>query len=429
MCHSSCFDIVDALSNVAIVVDYDTGKGLYFNTHAKTFYQQFIHKSNEKLDVPIFDYILSHCTDISMRTSFMMQLQYAGYSSILIHWTNPMTMETKIIEIVATLIKNKRSWTRIFSKKKLALLVQRDVTRHYNENLQTRETNVMQTTLLLNIYPRHVLDFLLNQDIPELSTIDSNVYLNRVNTLNRRHRNIGCMYISISGLQSLAQAHGSIWVLNKVRAIHNGLDELCSKHNLYKIDAVSKYYIVTSGVLCREPDGSSVVDMNPVTPSGFADMFIFARMAIGLAETTGVMLQIGFNIGDCTSGLIGLHIPKFVLMGNSIHICRMMQIKCRPGNIRMNKIIYDTIKRCNPTLIKKGTVIRQHPIRVPLETERQLSDEDISDTSLESISRQSVDMEKVEIVEINMRSSMDHVSLSTEHHHDHSSAEFSEHPL
>lgn len=427
MCRSSCFDIVDALSNVAIVVDYDTGKGLYFNTHAKTFYQQFINKSSEKFDVPIFDYILSHCTDISLRTSFMMQLQYAGYSSILIPWMDPMTLDTKRIEIVATLIKKKRSWMSMFSKKKLALLVQRDVTRHYNENLQTREANVMQTTLLLNIYPRHVLDFLMNQDIPELSTVSSNDYLNRVNTLNRRHRNIGCMYISISGLQSLAQAHGTVWVLNKVRSIHNGLDDLCSKHNLYKIDAVSKYYIVTTGVLCREPDGSSIVDTNHVTPSGFADMFIFARMAMGLAETTGVMLQIGFNIGDCTSGLIGLHIPKFVLMGNTIHICRMMQIKCRPGNIRMNKIIYDTIKRHNPTLIKKGMVIRQDPLRVPLETERQLSDEDISDVSLESIGHLSVDMEKVEIVEINMRSSMDHASISTEHHRDPSSVDFSEH--
>ncbi len=427
MCRSSCFDIVDALSNVAIVVDYDTGKGLYFNTHARTFYQQFINKSNEKFEVPIFDYILSHCTDISLRTSFMMQLQYAGYSSILIPLMDPMTMDTKRIEIVATLIKSKRSWMDIFSKKKLALLVQRDVTRHFNENLQTRETNVMQTTLLLNIYPRHVLDFLLNQDIPELSTMDSNVYFNRVNTLNRVHRNIGCMYISISGLQSLAQAHGSVWVLNKVRNIHNKLDDLCTKHHLYKIDAVSKYYIVTTGVLCRESDGSSTVDMNPVTPSGFANMFIFARMAMGLAEAAGITLQIGFNIGDCISGLIGLHIPKFVLMGNTIHICRMMQIKCRPGNIRMNKIIYDTIKRYNPTLIKKGTVIRQQPIHVPLETERQLSDEDISDISLESVSRLSVDMEKVEMVEINMRSSMDHTSTSADPHREHSSVDFSEH--
>lgn len=397
MCRSSCFDIVDALSNVAVVVDYDSGKGVYYNTHARTFYHQFI---NNSVEIPIFDYILSHCIDISLRTSFMMQLQYAGHSSILIPWVDH--METKRLEIVATLIKSKKSWTSIFSKKKLVLLVQRDVTRHYNETIQTREANVMQTALLLNIYPRHVLDFLLNQDIPEMNTIDSQAYSSRVNSLNRRHRNIGCMYISISGLQSLTHAHGSMWVMNKMRAIHNGLDNLCSRHQLYKVDAVSKYYVVTTGVLCREPDGSSTIDINPVSPSGFVEMYMFARMAMSLAESEGVMLQIGFNVGDCTSGLIGLHIPKFVLMGNTIHICRIMQIKCCPGNIRMNKIIYDTIRRHNPTLIKKGTVIRQRPIHMPLENEKQpTSDECISDISAESISRLSVDMEKVEMIEIN----------------------------
>jgi hypothetical protein len=159
--------------------------------------------------------------------------------------------------------------------------------------------------------------------------------------------------------------------------------------------------VVTTGVLCREPDGSSTLDINPVSPSGFVEMYMFARMAIGLAESEGIMLQIGFNIGDCTSGLIGLHIPKFVLMGNTIHICRMMQLKCRPGNIRMNKIIYDTIRRHNPTLIKKGSVMRQNPIHIPLETEKQTSDECISSDSVESISRLSVDTEKIEMVEIN----------------------------
>jgi hypothetical protein len=214
--------------------------------------------------------------------------------------------------------------------------------------------------------------------------------------------------------------------MNKMRAIHNGLDDLCCRFHLYKIDAVSKYYVVTSGVLCKEPDGSSTIETNPVSPSGFIDMFIFARMAMALAESEGIVLQIGYNIGDCTSGLIGMHIPKFVLVGNTIHICRVMQVTCRPGNIRMNKILYDTIKRHNPTLIKRGTVIRQQPIHVPLENEKTQSEECVSDISLESVSRLSVDMERVEMVEINLRSSME-LETSSVQYNPSSSVDFSEH--
>ncbi|XP_052754542.1 soluble guanylate cyclase 89Db-like [Galleria mellonella] len=101
--------------------------------------------------------------------------------------------------------------------------------------------------------------------------------------------------------------------------IYSRIDRLLDTHRVYKVETVGTVYMLVSGA--------------PERRRAHAAAAASAALAISRALP---MLTVGIHSGPCVAGVLGLRLPRYCLVGDSVNTASRMQTTSEPGKIQIS---------------------------------------------------------------------------------------------
>ncbi|KAM3959755.1 soluble guanylate cyclase 89Db [Aphomia sociella] len=130
-----------------------------------------------------------------------------------------------------------------------------------------------------------------------------------------------CVTIIFCGVQ-LAVAGTRADVMQTVayiNDIYSRIDRLLDSHRVYKVETVGTVYMLVSGA--------------PERRRAHAAAAAGAALAIARALP---MLTVGIHSGPCVAGVLGLRLPRYCLVGDTVNTASRMQTTSEPGRIQVS---------------------------------------------------------------------------------------------
>ncbi|XP_049870956.1 soluble guanylate cyclase 89Db-like [Pectinophora gossypiella] len=101
--------------------------------------------------------------------------------------------------------------------------------------------------------------------------------------------------------------------------VYSKMDRLLDAHRVYKVETVGSVYMLVSGA--------------PERSRAHAACAASAALAIRRALP---MLTIGIHSGPCRAGVLGLKLPRYCLVGDTVNTASRMQTTSEPGRIQIS---------------------------------------------------------------------------------------------
>lgn len=130
-----------------------------------------------------------------------------------------------------------------------------------------------------------------------------------------------CVTIMFCGVQ-LAQAGTRADVMQTtayMNDVYSKIDRLLDSHRVYKVETVGTVYMLVSGA--------------PERRRGHAASAASAALAVCRAVPK---LTIGVHSGPCVAGVLGLKLPRYCLVGDTVNTASRMQTTSEPGRIQIS---------------------------------------------------------------------------------------------
>ncbi|KAJ0177945.1 hypothetical protein K1T71_006818 [Dendrolimus kikuchii] len=130
-----------------------------------------------------------------------------------------------------------------------------------------------------------------------------------------------CVTIIFCGVQ-LAEAGTRADVMQTVaymNDVYSRIDRLLDTHRVYKVETVGTVYMLVSGAPDRRRTHAASA----------------ASAALAISRALPV-LTIGIHSGPCVAGVLGLRLPRYCLVGDSVNTASRMQTTSEPGRIQIS---------------------------------------------------------------------------------------------
>ncbi|XP_026333565.1 soluble guanylate cyclase 89Db-like [Hyposmocoma kahamanoa] len=101
--------------------------------------------------------------------------------------------------------------------------------------------------------------------------------------------------------------------------VYSRIDRLLDSHRVYKVETVGTVYMLVSGA--------------PERRRAHAASAASAALAVSRALP---VLTIGIHSGPCVAGVLGLKLPRFCLVGDTVNTASRMQTTSEPGKIHVS---------------------------------------------------------------------------------------------
>ncbi|XP_059058652.1 soluble guanylate cyclase 89Db-like [Achroia grisella] len=101
--------------------------------------------------------------------------------------------------------------------------------------------------------------------------------------------------------------------------IYSRIDRLLDTHRVYKVETVGTVYMLVSGAPERRRTHAASA----------------ASAALAIARALP-MLTLGIHSGPCVAGVLGLRLPRYCLVGDSVNTASRMQTTSEPGKIQVS---------------------------------------------------------------------------------------------
>lgn len=172
------------------------------------------------------------------------------------------------------------------------------------------------TTLMYNMYPKHIADSLLTQQF---------------DTLAKSHSDVTVCFADIYEFTDMCSNMRPQSIMHFLNALFGEFDELRHKYHIYKLETVGDCYVTASGLV-------SYNDQTPCT--SIHNMLKFAKEMITAAHKHNVKLRVGIHTGDVMSGVIDSTMPKWCLFGDAMNMTSRMETTCIPMHLHVSEATY-----------------------------------------------------------------------------------------
>lgn len=130
------------------------------------------------------------------------------------------------------------------------------------------------------------------------------------------------IFADIVGFTALARERAPSAVMATLDDLFSRFDDLCTRHDVFKIETIGDSYMAASGMLPRRIDHASVAVR-------FSLDLLAAAKEVDLGEGKGhVMLRVGMHAGPVTAGLIGRTRARYCLFGGAAALFRLAGACC-----------------------------------------------------------------------------------------------------
>ena len=135
--------------------------------------------------------------------------------------------------------------------------------------------------------------------------------------VHESHASVTILFADIVGFTALSASISAAEVIALLNGLFSAFDDLCSLHDVYKIDTIGDCYMVVAGHDSSSPDhAKSILEMG-------ISMISVAKQTPRPNSTPGAnvqaQLRIGIHTGPASSGIIGKKVPKYSFFGDSIN--------------------------------------------------------------------------------------------------------------
>ena len=241
---------------------------------------------------------------------------------------------------------NQKSKTKI---DELEDINQKSKTKIYDLENKIKTLEDENLNLIQSMYPFHIIE-----------KISKNIHINTWET-TRCYNDITILSLSIDEYNKLIPIK-TFELLNKIFGI---LDDLVIKHNLFRLNQGNNttYYVSAGIFYCNDigfiMESNNNRFNNKIILDNAKKIFDFAKDILN--TITDIKVKIGIHTGSCSSGLIGLGIPKFTIFGEVIDHADKLQKNCKPGTINISLETSELLKKRRSISADSGiTSIHRH---------------------------------------------------------------------
>ena len=201
-----------------------------------------------------------------------------------------------------------------------------------------------QLQMLLLLFPRHVLEHILNGLAQTTkSAVSARPAANYTACIACSHANVTLLFMDVVGFTTMSKQVPPDQVMRFIHSLYSVLDELVDKHDVYKVDTAGDSYIVAGGLMTRDGDGFDCIDKDADAVQGAEKVLSFAKAMLSCAKAVKMPhngrpaeIRVGVHTGEVITGLVGSKLPKFSLFGDTMNTASRMESTCRPGCIQVS---------------------------------------------------------------------------------------------
>ena len=236
----------------------------------------------------------------------------------------------------------------------------------------------LQKKLLENMLPSFIVDKLQEQNFTMSSW-------EQLRNFSHRHFGVSIMFADLVGFTEFSAQVEPRQVMEYLNDLFLVFDNLCDKHDVYKVETVGDQYVAAVGVLTGQMltedvghsqslgslgedsgkllsrgidsgdiESDSVVGgvqtIRDASSSNTKQMLDFAKAIIAgarhvkipMSETSPV-LRVGIHTGSCISGIVGTKNLRFCLFGDTMNTAARMEQKSSPECIHTTQDVVDLI--------------------------------------------------------------------------------------
>ncbi|GFR50063.1 hypothetical protein Agub_g12205 [Astrephomene gubernaculifera] len=147
---------------------------------------------------------------------------------------------------------------------RMLLLVQTDVTARVEAERRLVELTAAQTGMLEKMFPRHVLEFVVQQG-EAVGAVDFSAHVGEFATA---HDMATVLFTEIVGFTAMSKLVPAAAVMSFLSELYSRLDALVDSYGVWKVETAGDCYIVAAGVVQADQDGfHSVVTATTATPA------------------------------------------------------------------------------------------------------------------------------------------------------------------
>eukprot|EP00798_Chlamydomonas_sp_ICE-L_P028018 gene28018-31118_t len=161
------------------------------------------------------------------------------------------------------------------------LILQTDITIRAELETRMAELTEAQLTMLENMFPRHVLEFMVAAQDPSQD----------MSALACSHDGVTIMFMDIVGFTSMSKEVSSKEVMGYLNELFTILDDLVDQFGIYKVDTAGDCYIVAGGLMEEDEDGLLTLQQHPSPEAGarhvmdFTEAFMSQLHAVNYPHT------------------------------------------------------------------------------------------------------------------------------------------------
>ncbi|GAX76114.1 hypothetical protein CEUSTIGMA_g3557.t1 [Chlamydomonas eustigma] len=261
------------------------------------------------------------------------------------------------------------------------LLLQTDVTARAVMEMKMTALTEAQLTMLENMFPRHILEFVMGTALPQANLGD----------LARQHEQVTILFMDICGFTSMSKEVAPHLVMEFLNRLFSKFDILCDHYGVYKVETAGDCYIVAGALMSYDHEGFVSINPNSDPKLGATSILGFAKAMLRHAASVRMphngmptTVRVGIHTGSVVSGLIGTKLPKFSLFGDTMNTSSRMESTSKPGCIQISESTYRFLDYEERSIFEatggvevKGKGIMQTYLYKPVEGDLSLQSEDL----------------------------------------------------
>ena len=168
-------------------------------------------------------------------------------------------------------------------------------------------------------------------------------YLSKRNDY-KEFQKICVLFTDIVSYTELAKKYDSTVIFRLLHDIYTRFDDIVKKYcHLQKIETIGDAYMVVGDLY------HSYKSDTPEQIMSLAQEFLEEIRKVPTPDGNPLQLRIGIHIGEVVVGILGVDIPRFCVVGNTVNMASRLQSTADPDTIQVSKDLFELVS--NTSLI------------------------------------------------------------------------------